>query len=53
MDFEDTPEEAAVRAEARAFLEAHASLRTGTDADWSRGNLSEDDGAAAIFVKRT
>jgi alkylation response protein AidB-like acyl-CoA dehydrogenase len=53
VDFEDTPEEAAVRAEARAFLEAHASLRTGTDADWSRGNLSEDDGAAAIFVKRT
>jgi len=53
VDFEDTPEEAAFRAEARAFLEAHASLRTGTDADWSRGNLSEDDGAAAIFVKRT
>jgi alkylation response protein AidB-like acyl-CoA dehydrogenase len=53
VDFEDTPDEAAFRAEARAFLEAHASLRTGTDADWSRGNLSEDDGAAAIFVKRT
>src|SRR3954471_12443789 len=52
-DFEDTPEEAAFRSEARAFLEAHASLRTGTDADWSRGNLSADDDAAAAFVART
>ena len=27
MDFDDTPEEAAFRAEARAWLEAHATLR--------------------------
>ena len=53
VDFEDTPEEAAFRAEARAFLEAHASPRTGTDADWSRGNLSTDDAAAAVFLERT
>ncbi len=53
MDFDDTPDEAAFRAEARAFLETHASPRTGTDADWSRGNLSEDNDAAAVFVRRT
>jgi alkylation response protein AidB-like acyl-CoA dehydrogenase len=31
MDFDDTPEEAAFRAEARAFLAAHARPRSGTD----------------------
>ena len=37
MRIHDTPEEAAFRAEARAWLEAHARRRTGTAADWSRG----------------
>jgi acyl-CoA dehydrogenase len=52
VDFDDTPDEAAFRAEARAFLEAHATLRTGTDADWSRGNLVEDPAEQGAFVKR-
>ena len=34
MDFNDTPEEAAFRAEARAWLEANAELR-GPDDDGS------------------
>lgn len=52
MDFEDTAEEAAFRQEVRAFLAAHASLKTGTDADWSRGNLAEDPADAALYLKR-
>ncbi|MHA7838514.1 MAG: acyl-CoA dehydrogenase family protein [bacterium] len=36
MKREDTPEEAAFRAEARAWLEAHARRRTG-EGDWSSG----------------
>ena len=32
MDFDDTPEEAAFRVEARAWLEDHAELRTGDEA---------------------
>jgi alkylation response protein AidB-like acyl-CoA dehydrogenase len=52
MDFDDTPSEAAFRAEARAFLEAHAQPKTGTDADWSRGNLATDPAAQAAFLAR-
>ncbi len=52
MDFEDTPEEAAFRAEVRSFLEAHASLKTGTDADWSRGNMAEDEASIAAYNGR-
>lgn len=52
VDFDDTPDEAAFRAEARAFLEAHASLRTGTDADWSRGALNTDPVAIETYLQR-
>jgi acyl-CoA dehydrogenase len=55
MDFEDSPEEAAFRAEARGFLEAHASLRTGTDADWSRGPYAmpgADEARQLDYLKR-
>ena len=52
MDFDDTPDEAAFRAEARAFLEAHASLKTGTDADWTRGNMADDPDRAAEYIRR-
>ena len=38
MDFDDTPDEAAFRAEARAWLEAHAPVKGGPD-DWSTGFL--------------
>jgi alkylation response protein AidB-like acyl-CoA dehydrogenase len=52
VDFEDTPDDAAFRAEARAFLASHASPKTGTDADWSRGNLATDPEVAASYLKR-
>ena len=52
MDFDDSPEEAAFRKEARAFLEAHAELKTGTDADWSRGGISDDPEVEAAYLAR-
>jgi len=52
VDFEDTAEEAAFREEVRSFLASHASLKTGTDADWSRGNLAEDPADASLYLKR-
>jgi len=52
VDFEDSPDEAAFRAEVRSFLEAHAVLKTGTDADWSRGNMADDPVQAAEYMKR-
>lgn len=42
VEFEDTEEEAAFRAEARAFLEAHAERRSGDDLSWTKGLLSLD-----------
>ena len=53
VDFDDTPEEAAFRAEAQAFLEAHASLKTGGDADWSRGAVATDPVVQAEYLRRT
>jgi alkylation response protein AidB-like acyl-CoA dehydrogenase len=41
MDFADTPEEAAFRAEARAFLEANAEPLTGTNAI-TRGRVADE-----------
>ena len=52
MDFEDSPEEAAFRAEVRTFLEAEASPKTGTDADWSRGGMSTDPDEIAVYLER-
>ena len=51
MDFDDTPEEAAFRAEACDFLDEHASLRTGTDADWSRGAMADTPVAQAEYLR--
>ncbi|MEI7592082.1 MAG: acyl-CoA dehydrogenase family protein [Actinomycetes bacterium] len=42
MHFDDTPTDADFRAEVRTFLEANAQLKTGTDADWSRGGVASD-----------
>jgi len=42
VDFQDTPDEAAFRAEARSFLEANAPRRSGADISWTRGLLSLD-----------
>jgi alkylation response protein AidB-like acyl-CoA dehydrogenase len=52
VDFEDSPAEAAFRAEVRAFLESHATRRTGTDADWSRGAMNEDPQRQRAYVER-
>ena len=46
MDFDDTPEEAAFRAEARAWLDANAELRGDTDEDSSP--LREVESADAV-----
>jgi alkylation response protein AidB-like acyl-CoA dehydrogenase len=53
MDFDDSPEEAAFRREARAWLEANARPRTG-DADFSRHYHTAvvDDEAEAAHVRR-
>jgi alkylation response protein AidB-like acyl-CoA dehydrogenase len=53
VDFDESPEEAALRAEAVAFLEAHARLKTGTDADWSRGAVASDPAAQAAYLAHT
>jgi alkylation response protein AidB-like acyl-CoA dehydrogenase len=47
MRIEDTPEEQAFRAEARAWLEANASPLTHTDADWSRARGHSPEAEAA------
>ena len=54
MDFNDTPEEAAFRAECRAFLEQHlAPLAPGESSPGMGENLSADDVAAAQAWQKT
>ena len=50
MDFDDTPEEAAFRAEARAWLSANA-IPKGSPDDFSAGHFSGQIDAAE-YVKR-
>ena len=52
MDFDDTPTEAAFRAEVRSFLEANAELKTGTDTDSSRGAVATDPAEQADYQAR-
>ena len=52
MDFEDSPELAAFRAEVREFLDAHAELRHGDDRDWSRNGAALDPDVAADYRRR-
>jgi acyl-CoA dehydrogenase len=52
MDFEDTPAEAAFRAEARAFFDAHAEPRRGDDLSWTKGLLSLDPAEEEDFRQR-
>jgi len=49
MDFDETPEEQAFRLEVRHFLEEHATLKTGTTADWSRGAMSDNEEVEQLF----
>ena len=46
MDFDDTPEEAAFRTEARAWLDAHAARRSTTAAGALRTHVTDDAGQA-------
>ena len=52
MDFDDTASEGAFRTEVRAFLEAHATPKTGTDADWSRGASAMGEAAQLEHLRR-
>jgi alkylation response protein AidB-like acyl-CoA dehydrogenase len=52
VNFDESPDESALRSEIRAFLEAHASLKTGTDADWSRGPTDDSEEAALAYSLR-
>jgi alkylation response protein AidB-like acyl-CoA dehydrogenase len=52
VDFEDSPELAAFRAEVRDFLDAHAELRRGDDRDWSRHGAATDEAVAAEYRRR-
>ena len=52
MDFEDSPELAAFRAEVRAFLDVNAELRRGDERDWSRNGAATDPEVAADYRKR-
>ena len=47
MDFDDTPEEAAFRAEARAWLDAHAPRRPTVAAGALRTHVADDAGQAS------
>ncbi len=52
MDFDDSPAEAAFRAEVREFLESHATLKRGDDSDWSRQGASTDPDVAEAYRRR-
>jgi alkylation response protein AidB-like acyl-CoA dehydrogenase len=52
MDFEDSESEASFRKEVRTFLEANAKLKTGTDADWSRGAVLGDPDERAGHIEK-
>ena len=42
MDFDDTPEEAAIRVEARAWLESVAKRRGEGDGDWQEFRAKDE-----------
>jgi len=52
MDFEDSAEEAAFRAEVREFLGAHATPKAGDESDWSRNGASVDPVVADDYRRR-
>jgi acyl-CoA dehydrogenase len=52
VDFEDSPELAAFRAEVRAFLDANAELKRGDERDWSRNGAATDPEVAADYRAR-
>jgi len=52
VNFDESPEEAALRAEIRTFLDANAKLKTGTEADWSRGPTDDSEEAALAYIEK-
>ncbi len=52
MNFDDTPDEAAFRAEVREFLGAHAKPKAGDETDWSRNGASTDPVVAEEYRVR-
>jgi len=52
MDFSDTPEEAAFRAEARAFLDAHMPLKDPSRVHVSRAMTPEDVAASKAWQRK-
>lgn len=52
VDFEDSTELAAFRAEVREFLEANAEPRRGDERDWSRNGAAIDPEVAADYRRR-
>lgn len=52
MNFDESLEEAEIRAEIRAFLDANATLKTGTETDWSRGPVDDSEEAARTYMER-
>ena len=52
VDFEDSPELAAFRAEVQDFLGAHAEVRHGDERDWSRNGAATDEDVAADYRRR-
>ncbi|HPB46581.1 MAG TPA: acyl-CoA dehydrogenase family protein, partial [Microthrixaceae bacterium] len=52
MNFDDTPEEAAFRAEVQAFLAANAKPKAGDETDWSRNGASTDHAVAEDYRRR-
>ncbi len=52
MNFDDTPDEAAFRAEVRAFLQQHATPRANDDSDWSRNGAATDPDVAEDYRLR-
>jgi len=53
VNFDESPEEAALRAEIRGFLQSHATPKTGTGADWSRGPKGDSAEAALAYLEKT
>ena len=52
MNFDESLEEAEIRTEIRAFLDANATLKTGTETDWSRGPVDDSEEAARAYMER-
>jgi alkylation response protein AidB-like acyl-CoA dehydrogenase len=53
MDFDESSEEQAFRLEVRRFLEEHATPKTGTTADWSRGAMADNEELERVFAEKS